>query len=59
MRDRVEEMRNTVAGPRATEPAQRMPVPALGSVLTVAMALITDRPGTLVELLRPRGLEVG
>lgn len=52
-------MRNTVAGPRATEPAQRMPVPALGSVLTVAMALITDRPGTLVELLRPRGLEVG
>ncbi len=38
---------------------QRMPVLVLGSVLTVAMALITDWLGTLVELLqRPRGLEV-
>ena len=36
-----------------------MPVLVLGSVLTAAMALITDWPGTLVELLlRPRGLEV-
>ena len=38
---------------------QRMPVLVLGSVLTVAMALIMDWLGTLVELLlRPRGLEV-
>lgn len=38
---------------------QRMPVLVLGSVLTVAMALITDWLGMLVELLpRPRGLEV-
>ncbi|SCK54064.1 hypothetical protein YWIDRAFT_07948 [Streptomyces sp. SceaMP-e96] len=36
-----------------------MPVLVLGSVLTVAMALIVDWLGTLVELLlRPRGLEV-
>lgn len=36
-----------------------MPVMVLGSVLTVALALITDWLGTLVELLlRPRGLEV-
>lgn len=123
VRDRVEEMSNTVAGPRATDPAlveaargigmspllmlfrvelplavplilagvrtalvlnvgtatpatsgiggglgdlgssgitnQRMPVLVLGFVLTVAMALIMDWLGTLVELLlRPRGLEV-
>ncbi|MFH8573951.1 ATP-binding cassette domain-containing protein [Streptomyces sp. NPDC017993] len=122
VRDRVEEMSNTVAGPRVTDPAlvetargigmsplmlfrvelplavrlilagvgtalvlhvgtatpaafgvggglgdlvpsgitnQRMPVLVLGSVLTVAMALITDWLGTLVDLLlRPRGLEV-
>ncbi|WP_405603314.1 ABC transporter permease [Streptomyces sp. NBC_01410] len=38
---------------------QRMPVLVLGSVLTVAMALIVDWLGMLVELLlRPRGLEV-
>ena len=38
---------------------QRIPVWVLGSVLTVAMALITDWLGTLVEsLLCPRGLEV-
>jgi len=38
---------------------QRMPVLVLGSVLTVAMALIMDWLGRLVELLlRPRGLEV-
>ncbi|GFE19338.1 hypothetical protein Sgleb_73850 [Streptomyces glebosus] len=38
---------------------QRMPVPVLGFVLTVAMALIMDWLGTLVGLLlRPRGLEV-
>lgn len=38
---------------------QRMPLLVLGFVLTVAMALITGRLGTLVELLlRPRGLEV-
>lgn len=37
---------------------QRMPMLVLGSVLTVAMALIMDWLGTLVELLiRPRGLE--
>uniref|UniRef100_J1RH33 Glycine betaine/L-proline ABC transporter, ATPase subunit n=1 Tax=Streptomyces auratus AGR0001 TaxID=1160718 RepID=J1RH33_9ACTN len=48
VRDRVEEMSNPVAGPRV-----------LGSVLTVAMALIMDWLGTLVGLLlRPRGLEV-
>ncbi len=36
-----------------------MPVLVLGSVLTVAMTLIVDWLGTLVELLqRPRGLEV-
>lgn len=36
-----------------------MPMLVLGSVLTVAMALIMDWPGTLVGLLlRPRGLEV-
>ncbi|MGP3999370.1 ABC transporter permease [Streptomyces sp. 8N706] len=38
---------------------QRMPVLVLGSMLTVAMALIVDWLGMLVELLlRPRGLEV-
>lgn len=38
---------------------QRMPVLVLGSVLTVAMALIVYWLRTLVELLlRPRGLEV-
>ncbi|KOG42318.1 hypothetical protein ADK74_17190 [Streptomyces decoyicus] len=38
---------------------QRMPVLVLGSVLTVAMALIMDWVGALVELLLcPRGLEV-
>lgn len=38
---------------------QRMPVLVLGSVLTVAVALIMDWLGTLVELLlSPRGLEV-
>ncbi|WP_406275470.1 ABC transporter permease [Streptomyces sp. NBC_00191] len=38
---------------------QRMPVLVLGSVLTVAMALVVDWLGMLVELLlRPRGLEV-
>ena len=116
MRDRVEEMSSTVAGPRATGPAlgeaarsigmppplmlfrvelplavplilagvrtalvpatfgaggglgdpgssgishQRMPVLVLGFLLTVAMALIMDWPGTPVGLLpRPRGLEV-
>lgn len=36
-----------------------MPMLVLDSVLTVAMALIMDWLGTLVELLlRPRGLEV-
>lgn len=36
-----------------------MPVLVLGSVLTLAMALIMDWLGTLVGLLlRPRGLEV-
>ena len=38
---------------------QRVPLPALRSVLTGAVTLIMDWPGTLVELLlRPRGLEV-
>ncbi len=36
-----------------------MPVLVFGSVLAVAMTLIVDWLGTLVELLlRPRGLEV-
>ncbi|MFE1176865.1 hypothetical protein [Streptomyces sp. NPDC058773] len=38
---------------------RRIPVPVLGSALTVAVALITDSLGTLVELpLGPRGQEV-
>ncbi|WP_129308895.1 ABC transporter permease [Streptomyces sp. L2] len=39
---------------------QRMPVLVLGSVLTVALALLVDWLAALTEiLLRPRGLEVG
>lgn len=39
---------------------QRMPVLVLGSVLTVALALLVDWLASLAEvLLRPRGLEVG
>lgn len=39
---------------------QRMPVLLLGSVLTVALALLVDWLASLAELLlRPRGLEVG
>ncbi|MEU0739954.1 ABC transporter permease [Streptomyces sp. NPDC006134] len=39
---------------------QRMPVLMLGSVLTVALALLVDWLASLAELLlRPRGLEVG
>ncbi|WP_432096293.1 ABC transporter permease [Streptomyces sp. bgisy100] len=39
---------------------QRMPVLVLGSVLTVALALMVDWLANLAEvLLRPRGLEVG
>ncbi|WSJ91275.1 ABC transporter permease [Streptomyces sp. NBC_01304] len=38
---------------------QRMPVLVLGSILTVALALLVDWLATLAELLlRPRGLEV-
>ncbi|MFD4260604.1 ABC transporter permease [Streptomyces sp. NPDC058534] len=40
--------------------SQRMPVLVLGSVLTVALALLVDWLASLAELLlRPRGLEVG
>ncbi|GGL71987.1 permease [Streptomyces fumigatiscleroticus] len=40
--------------------SQRMPVLLLGSVLTVALALLVDWLASLAELLlRPRGLEVG
>jgi osmoprotectant transport system permease protein len=39
---------------------QRMPVLVLGSILTVALALLVDWLASLAELLlRPRGLEVG
>ncbi|KUN28415.1 permease [Streptomyces antibioticus] len=39
---------------------QRMPVLMLGSILTVALALLVDWLASLAELvLRPRGLEVG
>jgi osmoprotectant transport system permease protein len=39
---------------------QRMPILVLGSVLTVALALMVDWLASLAELLlRPRGLEVG
>jgi osmoprotectant transport system permease protein len=39
---------------------QRMPVLVLGSVLTIALALLVDWLASLAELLlRPRGLEVG
>ncbi|MGK5629855.1 ABC transporter permease [Streptomyces sp. URMC 123] len=39
---------------------QRMPVLVLGSVLTVALALLVDWLASLAEvMLRPRGLEVG
>ncbi|MGW2419297.1 ABC transporter permease [Streptomyces sp. NPDC001709] len=39
---------------------QRMPVLVLGSVLTVALALLVDWLASLAEvLMRPRGLEVG
>nr|WP_229859361.1 ABC transporter permease [Streptomyces poonensis] len=39
---------------------QRMPVLLLGSILTVALALLVDWLASLAEvLLRPRGLEVG
>ncbi len=39
---------------------QRMPVLVLGSILTVALALLVDWLAALAEvLLRPRGLEVG
>ncbi|QIY58322.1 hypothetical protein HEP86_32270 [Streptomyces sp. RPA4-5] len=49
---------NRDAGPSGIT-HQRMPVPVLGFVLTVAMPLIMDWPGTPVGLLlRPRGLEV-
>lgn len=37
-----------------------MPVLVLGSILTVALALLVDWLASLAELLlRPRGLEVG
>ncbi|CAL9462363.1 ABC transporter permease [Streptomyces sp. R1] len=40
--------------------SQRMPVLVLGSILTVALALLVDWLASLAELLlRPRGLEVG
>ncbi|WP_030418445.1 MULTISPECIES: ABC transporter permease [unclassified Streptomyces] len=40
--------------------SQRMPVLVLGSVLTVALALLVDWLASLAEvLMRPRGLEVG
>ncbi|MGY3201996.1 ABC transporter permease [Streptomyces sp. TE5632] len=40
--------------------SQRMPVLVLGSVLTVALALLVDWLASLAELLlRPRGLETG
>lgn len=40
--------------------SQRMPVLVLGSVLTVALALLVDWLASLAELLlRPRGLEAG
>ncbi|MBG0854887.1 ABC transporter permease [Streptomyces spinoverrucosus] len=40
--------------------SQRMPVLILGSILTVALALLVDWLASLAELLlRPRGLEVG
>jgi osmoprotectant transport system permease protein len=39
---------------------QRMPVLMLGSILTIALALLVDWLASLAELLlRPRGLEVG
>jgi len=39
---------------------QRMPVLLLGSILTIALALLVDWLASLAELLlRPRGLEVG
>lgn len=39
---------------------QRMPVLVLGSILTVALALLVDWLASLAELLmRPRGLETG
>ncbi|MEX3102361.1 MULTISPECIES: ABC transporter permease [unclassified Streptomyces] len=39
---------------------QRMPVLVLGSILTVALALLVDWLASIAELLlRPRGLEVG
>ncbi|MFI7297066.1 ABC transporter permease [Streptomyces sp. NPDC050121] len=39
---------------------QRMPVLVLGSILTVALALLVDWLASLAEvMLRPRGLEVG
>lgn len=38
---------------------QRMPVLMLGSILTIALALLVDWLASLAELvLRPRGLEV-
>ncbi|WP_376731943.1 ABC transporter permease [Streptomyces broussonetiae] len=40
--------------------SQRMPVLMLGSILTIALALLVDWLASLAELLlRPRGLEVG
>ncbi|CAM5235695.1 ABC transporter permease [Streptomyces hirsutus] len=40
--------------------SQRMPVLVLGSILTVALALLVDWLASLAELLlRPRGLEAG
>lgn len=40
--------------------SQRMPVLVVGSILTVALALLVDWLASLVELLlRPRGLEAG